>query len=71
MAHIVTCIYCKKKFDRDKSLFVQVSNRRYAHPECSALNDQKKAREELDKEELNNYIMKLFNTSYVDARIQK
>ena len=36
MAHIVTCIYCKKKFDRDKSLFVQVSNRRYAHPECSA-----------------------------------
>ena len=71
MAHIVTCIYCKKKFDRDKYPFVQVSNRRYAHTECSMSDDQKKAKEELDKEALNNYIMKLFNTSYVDARIQK
>ena len=71
MAHIVTCIYCKKKFDRDKYPFVQVSNRRYAHTECSMSDDQKKAKEELDKEALNNYIMKLFNTSYVDARVQK
>ena len=71
MAHVVTCIYCKKKFDRDKYPFVQVSNRRYAHTECSMSDDQKKAKEELDKEALNNYIMKLFNTSYVDARIQK
>lgn len=71
MAHIVTCIYCKKKFDRDKYPFVQVSNRRYAHTECSMSDEQKKAKEELDKEALNNYIMKLFNTSYVDARIQK
>lgn len=71
MAHIVTCIYCKKKFDRDKYPFVQVSNRRYAHTECSMSDDQKKAKEESDKEALNNYIMKLFKTTYVDARIQK
>lgn len=71
MAHIVTCIYCKKKFDRDKYPFVQVSNRRYAHVECSMSDEQKRVKEESDKESLNNYIMKLFNTSYVDARIQK
>ena len=71
MAHIVTCIYCKKKFDRDKYPFVQVSNRRYAHTECSMSDDQKKAKDEQDKEALHNYIMKLFNTTYVDARIQK
>lgn len=39
MAHIVTCIYCKKKFDRDKYPFVQVSPRRYAHKECSLTDD--------------------------------
>lgn len=71
MAHVVTCIYCKKKFDRDKHPFVQVSNRRYAHTECSMSDEQRKAKEESDKEALNNYIMKLFNTTYVDARIQK
>lgn len=71
MAHVVTCIYCKKKFDRDKYPFVQVSNRRYAHTECSMSDEQRKAKEESDKEALNNYIMKLFNTTYVDARIQK
>ena len=63
MAHIVTCIYCKKKFDRDKYPFVQVSNRRYAHTECSMSDDQKKAKDEQDKEALHNYIMKLFNTT--------
>lgn len=71
MAHIVTCIYCKKKFDRDKYPFVQVSPRRYAHKECSLTDDQKKAQNELDKIALDEYIMKLFNMSYVDARIRK
>lgn len=71
IAHIVTCVYCKKRFDRDKYPFVQVSNRRYAHTECSMSEDQKKAKEVADREALDEYIMKLFNTSYVDARIQK
>lgn len=71
MAHVVTCIYCKHKFDRDKQPCVQVSSRRYAHTECSISEEQKKAKEELDKESLNNYIIKLFKIEYVDARIQK
>lgn len=71
MAHIVTCVYCKQRFDRDKHPFVQVSSRRYAHQECSLTEEQKKAKEEIDKEELDAYIMKLFNMDYVDARIRK
>lgn len=71
MAHIVTCIHCKKKFDRDKFPYVQVSPRRYAHKECSMTEDEKLAQQEKDKIELENYIMKLYNITYVDARIKK
>lgn len=34
MAHIVTCVYCKGRFDRDKEEYCQVSARRYAHAAC-------------------------------------
>lgn len=34
MAHIVTCVYCKGKFDRDKEQYSLVSSRRYAHAAC-------------------------------------
>ena len=71
MAHIVTCIYCKQKFDRDKFPYIQVSSRRYAHQECSLSEDQKKNKEEQDKIDLENYILKLFKVDYVDARIKK
>jgi hypothetical protein len=71
MAHIVTCIYCKKKFDRDKFPFIQVSQRRYAHQECSLTEDQKKNKEEQDKIDLENYIMKLLKVDYIDVRVRK
>ena len=71
MAHIVTCIYCKQRFDRDKFPFIQVSARRYAHQECSLTEDQKKSKEEQDKEDLEQYIMQLFKVDYIDARIRK
>ena len=34
MAHIVTCPYCKTKFDRDKEEYAVVGSRRYAHAAC-------------------------------------
>ena len=34
MAHIVTCPYCKARFDRDKEEYALVSARRYAHAAC-------------------------------------
>lgn len=71
MAHIVTCIYCKKKFDRDKFPFVQISQRRYAHKECSAANDEKLKQEEADKIALENYIMKLLGEEYITPRVRK
>lgn len=71
MAHIVTCIYCKKKFDRDKLPFIQISQRRYAHQECSLTEEQKKSKEEQDKENLEQYILQLFKIDYVDAKIRK
>lgn len=71
MAHNVTCVYCKKKFDRDKKPFVQISERRYAHKECSdkALAEAK-ANEEA-RISLENYIIKLLKLSYLEPRIQK
>ena len=71
MAHIVKCPLCGKSFDRDKVPYVQVSARRYAHKECSMSEDERTKQEELDKQELHAYIMKLFRMDYVDARIQK
>ena len=71
MAHIVKCSVCGIKFDRDKEPFVQTSARRYAHCDCSKIEEEKKSEEELDKEKLENYIMKLFNVTYINPRIRK
>ena len=69
MAHIVTCVYCKKKFDRDKFPFVQISQRRFAHRQCSEIESQKQKQEEKDKIELEEYIMKLFKEDYVNPTL--
>lgn len=71
MAHIVTCVYCKKKFDRDKLPFVQVSAKRYAHKECSENEGMRLAKEEADKIALENYIIKLLKIDYINPRIRK
>ena len=71
MAHYVNCIYCKKRFDRDKVSTVQVSARRYAHKECAENYENNKSQEEKDIEALEKYIMKLFNEDYVNARVRK
>ena len=69
--HKVKCIYCGVTFDRDKLPFIQVSQRRYAHQECSLSEDQKKDKEEQDKIDLENYILQLFKIDYIDAKIRK
>ncbi len=71
MAHTVTCVYCKNKFDRDKQPYVQISERRYAHKKCS--DDtlaQAKANEEA-RLSLEQYIIKLLKLDYLEPRIQK
>lgn len=70
-AHYVTCIYCKERFNRDVESTVQVSARRYAHKECADKFYVEKTQEEKDLEALEKYIKKLFNESYINARIRK
>lgn len=71
MAHIVTCVYCKKQFNRDKEPTVQVSAKRYAHKECAESKVDNRPQEEKDLEALENYIKKLFEEDYVNARVRK
>lgn len=69
--HIVTCIYCKQKFDRDSIPFIQVSQRRYAHRDCSDKENIRLKQEEKDKIELEEYIMKLLGEEYISPRVRK
>ena len=71
MPHKVKCIHCGQIFDRDKEPFVQVSPRRYAHKNCSLSNEERQTQLIKDQEDLNNYIKKLFDTTYVSPRVQK
>ena len=52
MAHFVTCVYCGKRFDRDKIPFHAVSARRYAHIECFKIEEAKQAKIEKDKKDI-------------------
>lgn len=69
--HKVKCKYCGKTFDRDKYPFVQISAQRYAHKECALEQEKKIIAEDEDKKNLEEYIMKLLNISYVDPKIRK
>lgn len=69
--HKVKCKYCGVEFDRDKESFIQISPRRYAHPKCHQEADNNKSQEQKDQEELEKYIMKLFNETYLNARVKK
>lgn len=69
MAHYVTCPICNKKFDRDRIECVK-EGRRYLHIECSQTTEERLSKEEKDKRALEQYIMQLFNTEYVNPRVQ-
>lgn len=71
MAHIVTCQYCKKKFDRDKFPFIQISQRRYAHKECGEEQEKVLKQEEKDKQDLYDYLNILFKGDYNYALVNK
>ena len=69
--HKVKCKYCGQIFDRDKLPFKQISAQRYAHYECAVAAENSKKQEDKDKEDLENYIMKLLNESFINARVRK
>ena len=78
MAHLAKCKYCGVQFDRDKEPWVEVSARRYAHKVCyekavGCLSPEDKIQkdEEQDLKKLENYIMVLFDESFISAKIRK
>ena len=69
--HYVICTVCGKRFDRDKEATTQVSSRRYAHKDCAEKAVSTKTQEEIDKENLEHYIMKLLKEDYITPRVRK
>lgn len=69
--HMVTCVYCKQKFDRDKHPFVAVSTKRYAHPECHEKHAQEYEENQKEWLALEAYIKQLFNIETIPVRIHK
>lgn len=64
----VTCIYCKKAFNKSEEPFKLFGNGKYAHQSCFELEQ---TRELTEQEKLERYIMKLFNSDYIYAKIKK
>lgn len=69
MAHYVVCTICKKRFDRDKYPAVLVSSRRYAHAVCAGALSEEEIQKEKQRQELENYIIKLFNLEHMSGKI--
>ena len=75
MAHIMKCKVCGESFDRDKIACIHVGNR-YAHIECAQKAGLKgeliePPQKDPDLIALEEYVMKLFNSTYVIPNIRK
>lgn len=68
---LLKCFYCGQTFDANAEEFVQVNSRRYAHKACAISAEERKSKEEKDKEQLENYIKKLFNIDELTPKIRK
>lgn len=64
----VECFYCKQKFSKKTTPYVMIGQNKYVHKSCEALEQ---AREKTDAEKLDEYIMKLFGTNFVEPRVRK
>lgn len=68
--HMVKCLICEKTFDANTEPFV-MKGRRYVHKSCAEGKENEKTQEQKDIEALEEYIKKLFNEKFVNARIKK
>ena len=64
MAHYVTCLYCKKQFNRDKEPTKKISARRYAHLDCWKNYLANMSQEEKDIQNFYDYTKNLFGEDY-------
>lgn len=70
MAKKVKCPHCLLTFDRETVPCVHIKNR-YLHLSCHEAINSNITQEQQDEKDLDNYIMTLFKTTYVDARVKK
>lgn len=71
IAHYVICSVCGERFNRDITPCVQTSSRRYAHKACAIASENTRKQEDIDKEELEKYIMKLLKEDYISPKVRK
>ena len=73
MAHLVKCAVCGEQFDRDKIQAVKHGARRYAHYTCKPDGELVPLAEQKDPDlvQLEEYIKKLLNDTYVHPRVRK
>lgn len=68
--HLVKCFYCDETFDANEEDFIKVNARRYAHRRCAEKQEFEKTPEEKDREELEDYIKKLFGFAVLPKRVK-
>lgn len=64
----VTCKYCKQKFNKNETAFVQVSEKYFAHSICA---EREAKRPRTEEEQLKDYICEQIHQDYVPPLIQK
>jgi len=68
---IAKCYYCGEQFDRNQEEWVAVSARRYAHKKCHDEVQSNKTQEEIDYENLLQYIKKTYCYTAIPAKITR
>ena len=68
---MVKCPICNSQFDRNAEETVQYGARRWAHKTCAIKENSRRAKEEIDRRNLEEYIKKLFGIPQLDIRIHK
>ena len=69
--HLVKCKFCGEIFDTNNEEFVKPTSNRYAHKSCYEKTLKEKTQEELDREDLENYIKQLLHISQLTPKINK
>ena len=68
---LVTCPFCKEKFNREKEEFVQIASRRYAHPHCYQKSIEDAEKNAQDYHTLTLLIRNLFKLERLTPLIEK
>lgn len=69
--HLVKCLFCGETFDASVEPFVKPRKNRYAHVKCADQQTVEQIQEAKDLDDLEQYIMKLFDEPYVNQKTQK